>query len=265
MTVSHQEALANLAKNIAEAKARQEVEDAKRAREDEERPAPPHPDAEWRERGRRVFIRMLHLGFEHAPWHHPDAYAHAASTFAGREWLEKEIVFWESRMTWHEKQVIATRARKPLDAQDADPMTRKRRREQEDDWALIGEEPLSRQLERRERAEDEGDGFGRAGRTARVDQRAIERRDALIVRVESSMRSIGAQWARRDSKTKYHAYDGVWRSICGGSVLLPDQQTRAIIADTTPSTTSRCSRCEIILQERGPHAAPSARKPLVMK
>jgi ferredoxin-like protein FixX len=113
---------------------------------------------------------------------------------------------------------------------------------------------MSKQLSSRELAEcDDG------ARTARVDGRALERRDARVAKQDAVMAAHHLRWARRDGKSKVHAYDARWRSLCGASVLTPEQQEGAVF---DVSGAMKCARCELILNERGP-GGPG--KTLVMK
>lgn len=74
----------------------------------------PHPESSWREWGDRTLRRMRENGFEHAPWNHLQIWFWAASTDAGRAWLEREIEYWHGRMNERARDIYKTRRRKPL-------------------------------------------------------------------------------------------------------------------------------------------------------
>lgn len=74
----------------------------------------PHPDAEWRDRGLLVLHRMEEHGLHSAAWQHSEIWSWAASTSAGRDWLEREILYWENRMSERDRLQLKMRRRKPI-------------------------------------------------------------------------------------------------------------------------------------------------------
>lgn len=74
----------------------------------------PHPDSEWRDRGLAVLRRMERHALYSVAWQHSEIWSWAARTNAGREWLEREILFWENRMNARDRAVEKTKRRRPI-------------------------------------------------------------------------------------------------------------------------------------------------------